>query len=784
MTNEANIDINIDDSAIDQLTRSLDALTRALNDTASEFNQAERQADDLEKDLKDLKGQADRTERSMAALGTAAAGIGAGIVAGAAAFELAKVSIEAFAETNERAAARLGVLRTAGQELLGEFGNIILGGEQFEEVLEALTQSAEILTEFVQDNSEALSDLAVKGIQVAVRGFFTLADGILGIIQFFSDLDENMLLLEASFLDLKVGVLEFAQDAERGIADFVAGAIEKLADLIDAGDNVFEAIVDNPAFRALFGFEEGEFEGPATFVANSLRDMADTIRGGEFDRFEDNIDRAASRAEDLRSQAERTVSPIQQIRNNLAVAEEETLAIFENLDQITARPIEVEVEVRGAGGAGAAAGGRAAEQQRISEAFQQMQNVRLQAALARQEIENIYQGSKLAGALKQGTVEGLAPLEAHMVEISFILGDMLRGIAGEDALERYVQNISAILGDAEDAFELQQRLMQKHQRMMEDVPFLEIHQEYSRQLNETGDNFNTVIGFAEALGASEERILQIEQRRLQAQREIQREYREAIDLAEAQAQALKFDQMFDMSGMRLSGLGRTLAGELRELQGIDPVIDSVEDLKRAFDALPERVARVAREAGMSFQEILKAVDETNNALRATFAQDAFKGFQDLFIRLGQTIGDALGAGLEEGETAGDRAKKFLAQLLGDFLQTIGSTAIAQGAIVAFGDPLTGGLPNPGRAAGLIAAGTAAVVAGAALSGAASKIGGARQGPTDPGPGASFGAGGGGGAAEQTTNIFIENRFGNRFDARELDRAAADSFARAASAGQA
>ena len=89
------------------------------------------------------------------------------------------------------------------------------------------------------------------------------------------------------------------------------------------------------------------------------------------------------------------------------------------------------------------------------------------------------------------------------------------------------------------------------------------------------------------------------------------------------------------------------------------------------------------------------------------------------------------------------------------------------------------MPNPARAAGLIAAGTAAVIAGSALSGVASNI-------QRSGAGAGAGAAatpGTTGAAQSTTNVFIENRFGNRFDARELDRSANETFRRAAEAGQ-
>jgi hypothetical protein len=777
MTNEANIDINIDDSAIDQLTRSLDALTRALNDTAGEFNQAERNADDLEKDLKDLKEQSDRTERSMAALGGATAGIAAGVVAIAGAIELAKISVEAFAETNETAAARLDILRGAGQELLGEFGRIILGGDQFEQTLEALTLIAEELTGFVNDNSEALSELARGGLRLAIRAFFGLADGVLAVIQFYENLDENMGLLQASFLDLKVGVLEFAQDAERSIANFIASAIENFADLIDASDNVFEAIVDNPAFRAVFGFEEGEFEGPATFVANALRDMAQTIRGGEFDRFQDSIDNAALAAQELRFAAEATVSKTGQLREDLRESRDNSLDLVNNLESLTARPIEVEVEVRGAGGG--AAGAAQSEEERIRQLFEASREMsdRLNAANAAiDELERIYLGSKLFSKdLMAGSIEGIFSFADAFDEVFNIMNDQLEGLADENALEEYVLNIAGAIQDVEEIFAAEARLMQKHQENIFDVPFMDIHKEFSRQLRQTADNYSTIIGFAEALGASEERIAGIEERRDAILSRIERQYRTSIDLAAAEAEARKQGLPLDTSGLILEGGGPAF----RDLLAVDPVISDLDELRAAFDALPDRIRNVAVEANMSFTDILKSINNTNAALREAFSDAAFKGIENTFISLGQSIGDAFGTGLDEGESAGERAKKIAGKIFGQFLQVIGSTAIAQGLIIAIGDPSIGGFPNPGRGAALIAAGTAAIATGAAISGKASKGKGSKGGSATT-------TGGGGGArnASTTTQIFIENQFGNRFDARELDRAAAQSFSRAAAAGQA
>jgi hypothetical protein len=161
-----------------------------------------------------------------------------------------------------------------------------------------------------------------------------------------------------------------------------------------------------------------------------------------------------------------------------------------------------------------------------------------------------------------------------------------------------------------------------------------------------------------------------------------------------------------------------------------------------------------------------------------FKTDAIERLTSSIEGIGSFLGQTLAQSFDDGLDGAERAKALLAGMLGDFLTTIGSTAIAQGAIVAFGDPAAGGLPNPARAAGLIAAGTAAVIAGSALSGVASNIQRSGQGA-----GAAAATPGATSSAQSTTNVFIENRFGNRFDARELDRSANETFSRAAQAGQ-
>ena len=241
------------------------------------------------------------------------------------------------------------------------------------------------------------------------------------------------------------------------------------------------------------------------------------------------------------------------------------------------------------------------------------------------------------------------------------------------------------------------------------------------------------------------------------------------------------------AGVETSNLGFGFQPSLDlDLEGIRRFRDLSEDsfpsaalhLKAINDQLRENERRWAQANG-GIGEYIKSIERSEEKVKDAFKQDAIDGFTSSIENIGSFLGQTLVQSFDDGLTGAERAKAFLAGMLGDFLQTIGSTAIAQGAIIAFGDPAVGGLPNPARAAGLIAAGTAAVIAGSALSGVASNI-------QRSGAGAGAGAAatpGTTGAAQSTTNVFIENRFGNRFDARELDRSANETFRRAAEAGQ-
>jgi len=206
----------------------------------------------------------------------------------------------------------------------------------------------------------------------------------------------------------------------------------------------------------------------------------------------------------------------------------------------------------------------------------------------------------------------------------------------------------------------------------------------------------------------------------------------------------------------------------------------LEDVADAMTPMEQRWARI----NGGVETYIKNIEDMKRSTRDAFKTDGINAFEESFISFGAAVGNAIGGGFEKGLSSGEKAKIVLFDLLGSVLTALGTTAIAQGGIAAFGDTYSGGAPNPARAAGLIAAGTAAIAAGTAFSAKAGNIRASANTATDGTTPGSATTPGGGGTSGAVTNIIVENRFGSRFDAREVDRAAAASFERAAAAGQA
>jgi hypothetical protein len=392
-----------------------------------------------------------------------------------------------------------------------------------------------------------------------------------------------------------------------------------------------------------------------------------------------------------------------------------------------------------------------------------------------------------------------------MREYQMLLGDGLQELldgffeqTGDVNYARFEERIVSNLGDLER--NVQNALLQAEEEARiefirrrktpasEEFNFVQrnvdLLKEYGRVLNEASETWNGILELAETGGASEERINSIVAARERQYAEINERFTEQIRLADLAREALKAPEpvTIDTSPLTSGFAMRTDMDNRAELIALATreFATMEEAIKAVTDALSDQERKWLSLNNIGIGEYIKLVEDSKERTREAFKTDAIDGFTSSIEDIGSFLGQTLAQSFDDGLTGAERAKALLAGMLGDFLTTIGSTAIAQGAIVAFGDPAAGGLPNPGRAAGLIAAGTAAVIAGSALSGVASNIQRSGQGTPGAGAGATPGATS---SAQSTTNVFIENRFGNRFDARELDRSANETFSRAAQAGQ-
>ena len=898
MANEANIDIEINNADVDRLINSLADLSRTLDGLTGEFRSTGRAAesaagdlDKIERELEDVGTAARGAEQGIALMGVAAAGVATAF----AVFEAGKIALESFAATNEEAAARMDILGQSAQSLVGSFGQILLGGENSSQTLEILTQTFEGLEEIVRNNSELLSSIATTVLRGLVRGFFFLIDSGLSVVEFFAQLDTNLLKVELAFTNLKIGALEFADAALEGIGGFVAGAIEKFADLLTAIDNIQTAVVDNPVMRRLLGIDPDEdITGPVGALADGLRSAAESIRGATTGRFADDIADAALKAEVLQEMISETPNPIRELRNEFMGLGYQIDNMFENIHTQAARGIDVDVRINetSGGGGGGGTGEQGSTEQQIDTSLE---------LLIGQTSAGLQGAEKLYGEVLTRLLEVSADARREFALKGDIVPVNILSMAANSPLVAEFENMLAQRRSAIEEYEaLQARLtssIANNQRTIRESEIMLAAAAGIGQGTPPADEIANVAGIAEQYGISEEQVYaykaaydelavsiedsliasggfyagqagigdrvyeEIEQNlqnsnnarraaireeqevlrqatqeneaitsagyererallekfynqtsqivveqtqhrvelerkaRLQANRDAEEQASTVIAIVsqrnhELQSQAGKLvvfegkiqerlSELYTGFGMRGDRDERTALIDL-EQQRFDSAREGIDAITAALSRQEQRW--IAANGGLA--AYIDAVIESKEATKDAFKDTGIEIFEDSISQIGQFLGQTLAQSFDDGLTGAERTKKFLAEMLGGFLITIGQVAVAQAAVVAFGDPAAGGLPNPVRAGLLASAGLAAITVGSALSGAASKITASAPAATETSPASVGGGSGGGGSTEAITNIYIENRFGNRFDARELDRAAADSFARAASAGQA
>ncbi len=180
--NQANLRIEVQAGDVETLRDSIRGAKTQVGQLQDKFNSLGSASDEASSDLRGVRASASQAGSSLRRVGLAAAGA----VAGLATLELAKralggavrglsASITAFAETNEEAQAKLGVMSDSLEDLKLAFGEALIGGEHATIMTEKLSESMESLTIFVEENKEAIQDFAVNSLGAVIKLFSTAA---------------------------------------------------------------------------------------------------------------------------------------------------------------------------------------------------------------------------------------------------------------------------------------------------------------------------------------------------------------------------------------------------------------------------------------------------------------------------------------------------------------------------------------------------------------------------------------------------------------------------------
>jgi hypothetical protein len=252
--NQANIQLNIEDSQVAGLIAELSRLSDTLGILTSDFNTMASKADNAAGELKDVDREAKRTDRSTSKLddgvkkvgisfGSMAAGAGvataamvameaikAGMRAG---FELLKSSVEAFTEANDEMAGVLAGTSERMTEFKVSIGEAIIGGESGKQIFGVFNQVLSGLQRVVDNNREA--------IQTFVRGaIVVMLDAVALSIDYVGRYVVALNSLRLVFPLVRIGVVELSDAmiglgiaVSRGFLDVIGDITSGLADFVD-----------------------------------------------------------------------------------------------------------------------------------------------------------------------------------------------------------------------------------------------------------------------------------------------------------------------------------------------------------------------------------------------------------------------------------------------------------------------------------------------------------------------------------------------------------------------
>ena len=308
MTTET-IDIQVDDSQLNQLIDALQSLVRGLDktdkeakDTAKSLDKLENEAKNATRSLDKLEKEAKNSGRGLKDLaGNLSAAFGAmkvaelGAAALTAAFDFAKEAVSRFTENNEEAAARAANLDGALNSLYLRIGEQIAQSPEFiaaqEQIIQLFSDAGDESTDLGRvigdlvdgalwllkgslDAGKVVLDLWTGAVDFAAIAMDAFAITIQNIPLFFSYASTGAVKFALRLEGALVGALQFAMEKFKAFVDYVRPVLTGLGIDLSALDEITgsataELAARQAANQALIERTQAESEALANQISSS-----------------------------------------------------------------------------------------------------------------------------------------------------------------------------------------------------------------------------------------------------------------------------------------------------------------------------------------------------------------------------------------------------------------------------------------------------------------------------------------------------------------------------------
>ena len=246
--NEANVKISVDDSDLLTTSRRLEGVENNLESLAREGRQA---------------------STSLRGVGRAALGAIGGLVSLEAAkqaltstINVLRASIEAYAESSEEGRRTVDAVSSSINSMKAALGEAIIGGDNAQVVVESLNETFDKLRQYIDDNSEAIAQLTVDGLEL------------------FGETVEKTLVLIDDLRVIFAGLNHVLSDTDTALGR-VVGVLQEAERQINLTGRAFRFLRDQ-AEAVLPPIEEGSFrfmhlEQAADGASNSVLNYASSL---------------------------------------------------------------------------------------------------------------------------------------------------------------------------------------------------------------------------------------------------------------------------------------------------------------------------------------------------------------------------------------------------------------------------------------------------------------------------------------------------------------------------